>query len=328
MKNLRTSLCLCLIVFLLPLTPDADLTKKVIFIHPDNRNELWTTNLAGIVNPHLFFEHERSIYNLSAQIDGSTVAIIARPDEKTTINDAFLANSPAEAINLTLGRFGTVRDIDISRNGDLIFTQLPTQLPVLGPQFQLVLPQRGLFLIPKNELKKPEPKATLLKLIVARSAVWSPNGEQIAYTAQGVFLLDTKTKKDLRISEKGFYPTFSPDGKMLAYLYVTAGKRDIRIVSLKTLRTVNTLENIMPVLQISELKWSPDGKYIIYTAYEGSFFRKETIYHNMAISIDGGPPERLFGMFENGVPVFDWLDASFAVEPHNRLATLWGKLKQ
>lgn len=36
----------------------------------------------------------------------------------------------------------------------------------------------------------------------------------------------------------------------------------------------------------------------------------------------------LEGLSEFGVPSFDWTSTGYAVEPVNRLTTLWGKLKQ
>ena len=36
----------------------------------------------------------------------------------------------------------------------------------------------------------------------------------------------------------------------------------------------------------------------------------------------------LEGLSEFGVPSFDWTSTRYAVEPENKLTTLWGKLKQ
>ena len=71
------------------------------------------------------------------------------------------------------------------------------------------------------------------------------------------------------------------------------------------------------------LTWSPDGQYIVYT-----LSGRNLTYFNFAVPIAGGPHERILEMYAGGVPLFEWTHTAYAVEPVNRLTTLWGKLKQ
>lgn len=118
---------------------------------------------------------------------------------------------------------------------------------------------------------------------------------------------------------------------------------ELEVVSVETLRFQGNIKyhtlhfqgdiekRIIGHQQFLDLKFSPDGKYLVYTTYGGGFFNPNTSFNSYAISLDGKEQFKILdGIFDNGVPMFDWAtsEGPYAVEPKNRLTTLWGKLKQ
>ena len=323
MKYFLRFLCLCLIV--LPLTTQAELTGKVIFRHPDKGNELWTSDVNDLSNarPIFKFNEEHIIRHLSVQKNGPFIAVAGDQDAKTINDDVFLVNTnrlDAGARNLTDEQFQIIWDIAISRNGDIAFAN--------GVRTH----ERGLFFIPKNGMHKPAPKVTQLKDVGILNVDWAPNGDQLVYagTFGDVFLINIATGEEFRVSRGGKYPTISPYGKKIAIVYKGRNfTKEIRVISLETLRPMKIIKDFVPHNSFIDLKWSPDGNYIIYTVFAICLFKNCATYHNIAVPLDGGSPERILDMFEHGVAIFDWASTSvYAVEPTNRLATLWGKLKQ
>ncbi len=310
MKSLLKCLCLFL-AFLLPLIAHAKPSDQVIFRHPGSgKTELWTTDIWDIRSAFRIFKHPRGIWEFAVQKDGPYVVFIAGHDGEVVENDVYLINrnqSDEKARNLTQKQFEEVWDLDISINGDIIFTNVPTG--------ENPLAKTGLFLIPNNEIKKQVPKIKLLKEIEARELVWAPDGDQIVYsTREGIFTLDIATRRIKRISKFGWYPTFSPDGKKLAFVKTS-------LVHVISLEIPHGREKIIPLrggVSFGGLKWSLDGEYIFYA----------TSKNNFAAPVNGGVHVEVFEQFENGVS-FGWTNSrGYSVEPKDKLTTLWGELKQ
>ena len=314
-------LCWCF-VCVIPLTTYAELTGEVIFRPPINEfNELWVTNVDRPHNAHQIFKLERSPEALAVQTNGSLVIIIASHNRMIFGNDVYLVDrsdpkAHARERNLTHKQFGLIWGLDISQSGDIVFTHERT-----GPA-----PATGIYLIPKHELKKARPKIRLLKEGEAYTVEWSPNGKQIVYdTSDGVFVFNILTQEVLQITQDGSNPTFSPDGRYLAFTHRRwANTYKISIVSLigpPNLKTIETQEAKPGSLG---LKWSPDGRYVVYT------IQVDGVYHNFAVPLNGGPHEEFLDKHKEGVWLFDWTRTAvtYAVDPMNKLTTLWGQLKQ
>ena len=329
MKYLLSFVCL---IFFMPFTADTKLTSEIIYVTGRNYDELWITriNNTANTNPLLMtkFDDLSQIMHLSVQRNGPLIAISVDdvgifPFE----HEGYLIDTtevPAKPRKLTHNRVDDVYDIDISPNGDIVFVN---SLINDGDQ----PPKRGIYFIPHRELKKASPKITLLKEVHATNVAWAPDGEQIAYdTAEGVFVFNINTKKTIHISNVGSMPVFSPDGKKLAFssvrLHDFVGIADeIRIVSLHNLRTWRTIKGLQKHSWFLGLKWSPNGKYVIYQI-SGWDNRGLTLHCNIAVPLNGGVPEKLDGM-SNRYYIYDWSSSAYAVEPENRLTTLWGELK-
>ncbi len=322
MKNYLMNLCLWLVAFF-PLTTQAEVTGEVVFVHPDYRNELWIVDLNDTNNPRLLFEMKQAIYELSVQKNGTYIATVAAREDKPWLAELYLFDTNSNVVeehNLTQLRFTDISNVSIAQRGDIVFTG--TELDGRS---------RGIFFISRSEVIKPIPQIKQVKKVKASNLVWSPNGEHVSYdTAEGIFLLNIKTEENFRVSKGASIPAFSPDGKKLAFIHRFLGiTHELEIISIDTLSSLKNIKDFVPHSAFLGLKWAPDGKHIVYTTYGKKLFNKGTTYHNIAIPVDGGSFKIILDMFEQGVPMFDyWSANTYAVEPINRLTTLWGKLKK
>lgn len=320
MKPFFKFFCLCL-AFLLPFTTtQAKLTGEVIFAPPiDAFNELWVTNVEKGRDDRPFFTLGYSPEGLAVQTNGNLVVTTTWHDQLMFGHDIYLFDKEADfpkVRDLTRQQFSLIWGLDISQNGDIVFTHERT-----GPA-----PATGIYLIPKHELKKLRPKVHLVKEGEAYTVEWSSSGKHIAYdTSNGVCIFNILTQEVLQISRDSAYPAFSPDGRYLAFTHRRwANTYKISIVSLTGRPNLKTIETQEAGVGSFNLKWSPDGQYVVYT------IRWDGTYRNFAAPINGGPHEEFLDEYEKGVWLFDWTqtDVAYAVEPTNRLTTLWGKLKQ
>lgn len=105
-------------------------------------------------------------------------------------------------------------------------------------------------------------------------ADWSPDGAFIAYTAvgRGIFVIDTTGSNPRQITETGFIPRWSPDGKFLVFSTnppaAVGVTNAIHLFSFQTGRQ----EVISPRngLKYGWPSWSPDGRWIAAAGGEGS----------------------------------------------------------
>ena len=316
---------ICLAIFFPFATTQAKLTGEVIFRPPINAfNELWVTNVGKARDDRPFFNLGYSPEGLAVQTNGRLVVTTASHDQLMFGNDIYLFDKESDfpkVRDLTRQQFSLIWGLDISRNGDIVFTHEQTGRA----------PATGIYLIPKHELKKLRPKVHLIKEGEAYTVEWSSNGKQIVYSiSDGVCVLNILTQEVLQISRDGGYPAFSPDGRHIAFADRAfahgrwANTYTISIVSLIGPPNLKTIETREAELGSLGLKWSPDGQYVVYT------IRVDEAYRNFAAPINGGPHEEFLDEYGEGVWLFDWTqtDVAYAVEPTNRLTTLWGELKQ
>lgn len=322
----RFRLCLlyCCFACLLPLAAHAKPTGEIIFSPSADFFGLWIGNVQDRQDARSVFRQKLLIIELSIQKDDRYLVAVAErfvEDDLHLVIDAYLLNRKnwfTKEKNLTRGLFGEVLDAAISEKGDIVFTNRSFRVQGAVPR-----QASGIHLIPNSEIRKPIPQAKLLKEVEAHYIDWAPNGKEIAFdTADGIFLMDRLTLKISHIIKDGYRPVFSPDGKRLAFLTRTKPTR-LSILSLTIPQNLKHIADVSPLY----FTWSPDGRYIVYTLAAPNLTRK-----NYAVPVAGGPPERILEMYDRGVRLFEWThgakSGAHAVEPTNKLTTLWGKLKQ
>jgi len=310
------------LVILLPLAAHTKPTGEIIFNNPLDHYEVWIGNVQEGHSARRMYRQELGIIELSIQKNGAYFVIVAEriiDDELRFSIDVYLFDRErifAGPKNLTQGWYGRVLDASISRKGDVVFTNAPKE----GRGFF----GRGIYLIPYRELKKVDPQAVLLKGVVAHHVDWAPNGKTVAYsTDEGIYILDTFTRKVSKIIEEGTYPVHAPHSKHIAFVTTTIPTK-IGVLSLRPPRRLKHLEIVNPA-KPRNMTWSPDGQYIAYTKYG-----PKRSYNNYAVQVANGNTERILEMYAGGVPSFEWTHTAqpFAVEPTNKLTILWGKLKK
>ena len=329
-KNTVKTLCLCLAIFL-PLTTHAQTDWKFIFRHPLDYHELWFGIGDNERRARRIFRLPHPISTFSIQKEGRYIVAVAHDQEWVAGKivdwvDVYLfdwKHPGAAAKNLTRGEYSQIPGAAISRNGDIVFSNLSFVIPKNG---KLI---RGLYLIPFREIEKPRPKAELLLQVDAEEVEWAPNGKEILYrTDWGIFHFDIRTEEISHITKSGSSAAFSPDGEKIAFLITkspkkigikTAGQRAIKYIKLED----RGLEED-PNLYVENIMWSADGQSIVCTIY--NLF--DGTYSNFAVPIGGGDAEQIFeAYFEGALPLFAWTHTAYTVEPVNRLTTLWGQLK-
>ncbi len=327
MKSFTKCLCFCL-AFLLPLATYAKFTGEVFFFNTDpkkNIYELWITHIENAKNTRLLYKHieDEDIWSFAIQKDGPLIVISAGP----LSSDIYLIDRNrlrAGARNITKNRFNATGHVDISPNGDILFTNAE-----INAFPEVVV---GLYLMPNDEVRKVKPEATLLKEGSIGFVRWSPDSEQFIYIDRfgtGLFLYNLRTGKDSLITKDKMYPTFSPDGKKLAFIYqpkIEPGV-ELEVISLETLYPELLPDNPNGNLRFGSPKW-PTKSYLVYSKHNR---QKKKTEHFVIRADGGGSPEQILegmeDMFENGLPSFYLGNSTFAVEPTNRLTTVWGNLK-
>ncbi len=107
---------------------------------------------------------------------------------------------------------------------------------------------------------------------------WSPDSRWLAFARRergpegGVVYdlwlvsADGRTRRRLTYGRRAFSPTFAPDGQRLAFVTVAAGRSHLQVLHLGTgaVRQLNTFQE--PV-QISTVRWRPDGQALIFDRF-------------------------------------------------------------
>ena len=313
--------CFFLAIFVLLATTQAEFTGDIVYIHPDDAT-LWRTSAWDGHNAHQIFSHSQGIEYMAVQKNGPYILIIAMTTGPKLGLDAYLVDRTrphAKARNLTRQRYDSIQDIDISRNGDVVFLS-----QISGRKHDR---PHGLYLIPREELENDFPKAKLIKESESiKSVRWAPDSKHIAYTVWGsIYLHNAIDGGPSKGVTDGHFPVFSPEGDRLAFAHRFRGMNAaISVISLEPLNQARRLATVATIDHVSSnhFIWAPDGQAIIYTV-NGHDRR----FHSYRAPLDGGPHEELFEHLAESPYDFDWTEVSYTVEPTQKLTTLWGSLK-
>lgn len=327
MKDFIICFCCC-VVFLLPITAHTKPTGEIVFYHPQNDGELLITRIEDTHNVSWMYQHKHRIRELTAHPESSLIAFLAMagPQDRRTAQEIFLVDISRKhlpARNLTQGRFGTVMHFAISKNGDIVFTNWQRAEILLGIKV-------GIYLIPRSELREETPRATLL-VEGGETPVWFEDGERIAYAKNNklfTFNITNGNRRSLPI-HPAKDAAVSPDGNNIALPIIF--ERKLIQIEIRSLDTHKTLASTRPPIPVPfrDLKWSPDGQYIVYTGeLDGNYNHVAVPFNKDTATLDV-PVDILTEVQGKTVQKFVWASlTTYPVEPMERLTTLWGKLKK
>lgn len=336
-KSLIPRCVMSLILFLLMPQVYALPLGELIFVHPIDSEEIWISDTIGINARKLFRQTFESIDKIEVQEDGNfvlAIASIAISEEKIGIvrfvqtrTEVFLLdkrNTNKKAKDLTLNRFGSIFDADISRKGDVVVVATP-----------------GLLLIEPEQLNEPEPAAEVLldsDEWDINNVQWSPDGKKIAFNVrESLFLYDVESRDIFRIAFNARYGTFafSPDGTKIAFnrFIVKDGERwgtGILVTPVEPDADVEII-HLNKDFTYGVQAWSPDGKYITYASYTHpdniNNIEQFRLIRNHIIPVTGGESEQILITMKMTVESLGWVHQTYPVEPADSLVTTWGKLK-
>ena len=136
---------------------------------------------------------------------------------------------------------------------------------------------------------------------------WSPDGKWIAFLSRRdqvrfkhgitaeIYVMDAGGGNPQRLTNNphaDYCPSWSPDGKQIAFASVRDGNADIYVMDADGGNQKNLTNN--PLYDYSP-SWSPDGERIVFTARRDGHFRKDLdlTYEIYVMDADGGNEQRL-----------------------------------
>jgi WD40 repeat protein len=150
----------------------------------------------------------------------------------------------------------------------------------------------------------------------AISQCWSPGDKQIVYTVnkpmgiRTVRLYDTQSKISKDLASGGF-PTWSPDGKWIAYLFCPPSQRGC---AYDRIRTSTGKQELFFKADTDEtgLSWSPDSRFVAYASAAGLFERtpSEMLREMLRLRVrrlDDGAEYVCADFYDGELMWFDWV---------------------
>jgi Tol biopolymer transport system component len=172
--------------------------------------------------------------------------------------------SVADDVASTLVRLGTedAEPIEWSSDGIALlgWSGDGTELLFMRSGGDPLLPQQHLYIL------HADGSETQVSAGPVGGAAISPDGSRVAYSADGLYVVDVEGGQPVRVAEDGSWPTFSPDGTQIAYLVYgddVAGNVDEEHVWVVNADGTDAHEILAGegtvFVGVSGLRWSPAG---------------------------------------------------------------------
>lgn len=100
---------------------------------------------------------------------------------------------------------------------------------------------------------------------------WSPDGKQIVYVKHNnLFIVNADGSDDLLLVRNAYDPLWSPDGTHITYITGNSNQQNIIMMNVDGTNKVKLTPTSQSFFGNGTIRWSADGKYILYLAYIGS----------------------------------------------------------
>ena len=139
---------------------------------------------------------------------------------------------------------------------------------------------------------------------------WSPDGEKIVFVSdktgiRKLYIMNRDGTDTRMISKgRGVYdkPSWSPDGKLISFVKMERGEFYIGLMT----PNGDNERNIMNAYLVEGIKWSPNGRYLIYSKQKGPF-GKDSIPGIYIIDILTGIEHKINTPENQGATDPDWV---------------------
>ena len=164
---------------------------------------------------------------------------------------------------------------------------------------------------------------------------WSPDGSRLTYINQNdqkscslvIVKVDGSDKRSFATKQWPLHPIWSPDSRKIAFIEAEGNRfGSVRLFDVETNTFSEAFKGVKPywgTVWIGGLLWSPDGRYMIYTGYDGKNHELFAIPINSKDYSVSGIPIKLTRLEGTGIPFWpaltnDGKQLSYGINEKNK----------
>lgn len=296
--------------------------KRIADILSDSIYELLTGEISGHFDTKILFVAEtgqaknRKKRIAMVNFDGSNLTYITNGDN-LVLTPAFSKHNPDEIVyleyrnkkpniyrkNLSTGKLSLI-------GSTMEMTYAPSFNPNGSNEILFSATKGGVSNIYKLDFDTGLMKQLTFDTEISTVPSWSPDGEKIVFVSdktgiRKLYVMNKDGTEVKRISKgRGVYdkPSWSPDGKLISFVKIQGGEFYIGLMT----PDGENERLITNAYLVEGIKWSPNGRYLIYSKQEGPF-GKESIPSIYTIDILTGTEYRINTPKNQGASDPDWV---------------------
>lgn len=296
--------------------------KRIADILSDSIYELLTGEISGHFDTKILFVAEtgeaknRKKRIAMVDFDGSNLTYITNGDN-LVLTPAFSKHNPDEIVyleyrnkkpniyrkNLSTGKLSLI-------GSTMEMTYAPSFNPNGSNEILFSATKGGVSNIYKLDFDTGLMKQLTFDTEISTVPSWSPDGEKIIFVSdktgiRKLYVMNKDGTEVKRISKgRGVYdkPSWSPDGKLISFVKIQGGEFYIGLMT----PDGENERLITNAYLVEGIKWSPNGRYLIYSKQEGPF-GKESIPSIYTIDILTGTEYRINTPKNQGASDPDWV---------------------
>jgi len=296
--------------------------KRVSDIIADNIYELLTGENSGHFDSKIIFTSEtgkvkeRQKRIAMVDFDGTNLRYITN-GKNLVLTPVFSRYNKNEIIYLEYkDKKPNLYKLDLSNNqlnliGDIgEMTYAPNFNPNGSNEVVFSATKDGISNIYKLNFNDRKIKQLTFDRAISTVPSWSPDGEKIVFVSdktgvRKLYIMDKNGDNVQMISQgRGIYdkPSWSPDGKLISFVKMEKGEFSIGLMTPKG----ESERSIMNAYLVEGIKWSPNGRYLIYSKQKGPF-GKDSIPGIYTIDILTGIEYKIPTPLNHGATDPDWI---------------------